>query len=171
MAGLTLLVASGMTATNYSDTGLAGGTMFYYVVSAIVSGSETPNSAQAAATTFSATLGSLVHRYSFSETSGASVADSVGGPIWNGTLPNGGDFLQRPVDFGIRLVAIRELPAGIVSLLSNFTIVAWVRLNSTANWSRIFDFGSGTTTNMFLTPQNGASGTVRFRHHYQRWRQ
>ncbi len=30
---------------------------------------------------------SLVHRYSFSETSGTTVADSVGGSAWNGTLP------------------------------------------------------------------------------------
>ena len=33
---------------------------------------------------------SLTHRYSFSETSGTTVADSVGGAAWNGTLPNGG---------------------------------------------------------------------------------
>ncbi|HZT22893.1 MAG TPA: alpha-L-arabinofuranosidase C-terminal domain-containing protein, partial [Verrucomicrobiae bacterium] len=29
----------------------------------------------------------LVHRYSFSETNGTRVADSVGGPAWDGTLP------------------------------------------------------------------------------------
>ena len=34
----------------------------------------------------------LVHRYSFSETSGTNVADSVGGPAWTGTLPRGGTF-------------------------------------------------------------------------------
>ena len=61
-------IASGLTATNYQDSGLAGGTVYYYVVSAIVSGSETTNSAQASAATLSPTLGSLVHRYSFSET-------------------------------------------------------------------------------------------------------
>lgn len=44
-------IASGVTATNYSDTGLASGTVYYYVVSAIVSGAETYNSAQATAST------------------------------------------------------------------------------------------------------------------------
>ncbi len=34
----------------------------------------------------------LIHRYSFSENNGTTVADSVGGAAWNGTLPNGGSF-------------------------------------------------------------------------------
>src|SRR6185437_6366238 len=33
---------------------------------------------------------------------------------------------------------------------------------STANWSRIFDFGNDTTTYMFLTPQNGSTTKLRF---------
>ncbi|HEX9047452.1 MAG TPA: LamG domain-containing protein, partial [Verrucomicrobiae bacterium] len=45
---------------------------------------------------------------------------------------------------------------------SNITIAAWVNLASVANWNRIFDFGTGTTTYMFLTPQNGSNGKVRF---------
>jgi hypothetical protein len=49
-----------------------------------------------------------------------------------------------------------------MSTFSNFTIEAWVKLNTTANWSRIFDFGSGTTTYMFLTPQNGSTSRLRF---------
>jgi len=156
------IVASGVTATNYSDGGLAGGTVYYHVVSAVVSGSETPNSAQAIAATLSPTLGSLVHRYSFSETNGTSIADSVGGPIWSGTLPNCGNFLSGQLTLASASSQYAQLPAEIVGTLSNFTIVAWVRLNSTANWNRVFDFGSGTTTNMFLAPQNGVSGTVRF---------
>jgi hypothetical protein len=30
------------------------------------------------------------------------------------------------------------------------------------NWNRIFDFGDNTTVYMFLTPQNGASGKIRY---------
>lgn len=51
---------------------------------------------------------------------------------------------------------------GIVSSLSNLTLMAWVNLNSASTWSRIFDFGNNTTTYMFLTPQCGGSGTLRF---------
>jgi endoglucanase len=156
------IIASGVTATNYSDTGLAGGTMYYYVVSAIVSGSATADSVQAVATTVSPTEGSLVHRYSFSETGGTSIADSIGGPIWNGSLPNSGTLASGQLTLAAASSQYGNLPAGIVGSLSNFTIIAWVKLNSATNWSRIFDFGSGATTNMFLTPQNGGDGRLRF---------
>jgi hypothetical protein len=46
--------------------------------------------------------------------------------------------------------------------LNDFTIETWMRLYSTANWNRIFDFGNSTTVNMFLTPQNGGDGGLRF---------
>jgi poly(hydroxyalkanoate) depolymerase family esterase len=160
--GPFVIITSGVTSTNYLDSGLAGGTILYYVVSAVSSGSETPDSAEASAATLSPTLGPLVHRYSFSETSGASVADSVGGPVWTGTLPNGGTFSSGQLTLASASSQYANLPAGIVGSLSNFTIVAWVRLNSTTNWNRVFDFGSSTAVNMFLTPQNGFDGRVRF---------
>ena len=155
-------IASGVTATNYADSGLAGGTLYYYVVSAVVNSSETPDSAQASVVTWSPVEGSLVHRYSFSETIGTSIADSVGGPVWDGTLPSGGTLAGGQLTLATASSQYASLPAGIVGSLSNFTIVAWVRPSSTTNWSRIFDFGSNPTTNMFLTPQNGGDGRVRF---------
>ena len=160
--GPLTLIAGGVTGTNYSDVGLAAGTRYYYVVSAVVSGSETPDSAQAAAATLSPTVGSLVHRYSFSETSGNNVADSVGGPAWTGTLPNGGAFSTGALTLASASSQYAALPGGIMSTLSNFSAVAWVRLNSTTNWSRLFDFGNDTSSYMFFTPQNGASGRARF---------
>ncbi|MGY2875054.1 hypothetical protein ACVW00_002244 [Marmoricola sp. URHA0025 HA25] len=50
------------------------------------------------------------------------------------------------------------LPEGIVSGLDDFTASAWVNPSATSTWSRIFDFGSGTGTNMFLTVDGGGSG-------------
>jgi aryl-phospho-beta-D-glucosidase BglC (GH1 family)/fibronectin type 3 domain-containing protein len=55
-----------------------------------------------------------------------------------------------------------SLPISAVSSLADFTISTWVNLDAASSWSRIFDFGSGTTNYMFLTPANGATGTVRF---------
>lgn len=49
------------------------------------------------------------------------------------------------------------LPTGIVSSLSNFTIEAWVYWEGGGNWQRVFDFGTGTTVNMFFTPSNGTN--------------
>ena len=156
------VVATNVTATSFLDSGLAGGTLYYYVLSAVVGGNETPNSAQAWAATVSPTLGSLVHRYSFTDPSGTMVADSVGGPVWNGTLPNGGTLSGSQLMVSSASQQYASLPAGIVNSLSNLTIIAWVNLNTSSNWCRIFDFGKNTTTNMFLTPQNGSSSTVRF---------
>ena len=52
-----------------------------------------------------------------------------------------------------------NLPAGIVNGLTDFTIAAWVNPAGTQNWSRIFDFGTGTTVYMFLTGRAGVTGT------------
>lgn len=51
-----------------------------------------------------------------------------------------------------------SLPAGMVSGLNDFTISTWVKPNSPSDWVRIFDFGTGTDSNMFLTPQPGGAG-------------
>lgn len=59
-----------------------------------------------------------------------------------------------------------EMPAGMLSGLTDFTIATWVNLAApVADWSRIFDFGTGTQVNMFLTPRSGDGATnnaVRF---------
>ena len=53
-----------------------------------------------------------------------------------------------------------SLPSGIISGLTNFTIATWVNVTTLSTWSRIFDFGTGTSVYMFLTPQCGSG--VRF---------
>ena len=50
------------------------------------------------------------------------------------------------------------------------TVAAWVNLNSVSNWSRIFDFGSGTTTYMFLSPKNAVTNKIRFAHQAERFK-
>ncbi len=54
-----------------------------------------------------------------------------------------------------------ELPDGIVSGLTDFTISTWVNPSQNSAWSRVFDFGTGTTANMFLTLSAGG-GPLRF---------
>ena len=109
-----------------------------------------------------APLPTLVHRYSFAETGGVSVLDSVGGAAWTGTLPASGTLSGGQLTLASVSSQYASLPAGIVSTLTNFTIEAWVKLNSTANWTRIFDFGNNTTSYMYLTPQNGSTSRLRF---------
>src|ERR1039457_5942978 len=138
---------------------MAGGTTNFWRVDEII-GANTNTGAIWSFTT--APLPTLVHRYSFGETGGTTVADSVGGPAWTGTLPVSGTFSGGQLTLASASSQYASLPAGIVSALTNFTIEAWVKLNSTASWTRIFDFGNNTTTYMFLTPQNGSTTRLRF---------
>jgi len=147
-----------VTTTNFYPP-LGGGTTNFWRVDEII-GANTNVGPVWSFSTVPAPL--LMHEYSFSETGGASTADSVGGPAWNGTLPNGGTLSGGQLTLSSGSQQYVNLPAGIVSTLSNFTVIAWVDLNSSANWSRIFDFGNNATTNMFLTPQNGSTGKVRY---------
>jgi hypothetical protein len=156
------VIASGSSSTGYVDHDLAGGMIYYYVVSAIVGGNESPNSAQVMATTISPTLGALVHRYSFSATGGTTIVDSVGGPVWNGTLPNGGTLSAGQLTLSSNSSQYALLPARIMSPLNNFTVEVWAKLNNTASGNRLFDFGNNTSNYMFLTPQSGSTGKLRF---------
>ena len=85
---------------------------------------------------------SLVHRYSFSESSGSTTADSVGGSAWNGTL-NGGAALngsgQVTLDGSSGMV---QLPAGVVSGYDAVSIEAWVNLGTPAAYAALFAFGN-----------------------------
>jgi len=57
-----------------------------------------------------------------------------------------------------------DLPIGtLLSTSTSMTIAAYANMaESTSSWQRIFDFGTGTTNYMFLTPRQGTTGTMRF---------
>jgi hypothetical protein len=54
-----------------------------------------------------------------------------------------------------------DLPDGIMSGFTGFSIACWVDLNSVSAWARIFDIGTDTTSYMFLTP-DADSGSIRY---------
>ena len=68
----------------------------------------------------------LAHRYSMNETSGTNVFDSVGGPAWNGTLPNGGTFGGGELTFSSASQQYLNLPGGILSNYVSMTIEMWI---------------------------------------------
>jgi len=56
------------------------------------------------------------------------------------------------------------LPIGsVIDSLTSSTFTIWVDFsNAGGPWQRIFDIGTGTTVNMFLTPRTGTDGPMRF---------
>jgi hypothetical protein len=141
--------------TNFTPSGLAAQTMYFWRVDEI----RGTNLSQG--TVWSFTTGAfLAHRYGFSESGGTSAADAAGGPSWTGTLHNGAVLGGDQLTLATAAQQYVSLPAGFVSSLGGVTIMTWVNLSSKTNWSRIFDFGNNTTSYLYLTPQNGNSGTV-----------
>ncbi|QJD87157.1 cellulase family glycosylhydrolase [Cohnella herbarum] len=64
-------VATGLTATSYTNTGLTNGTAYYYVVSAVNAAGESANSAQATATPVAGSTGNLAVQYRAGDTNAA----------------------------------------------------------------------------------------------------
>ncbi|MCA9235996.1 MAG: carbohydrate binding domain-containing protein [Planctomycetales bacterium] len=101
--------------------------------------------------------------YQADATTGTTLADSSG----NGNTGTLNGLAGWSTGVGGNALALNggavELPTGIVSGLNDFTIATWFNVDTLNTWSRIFDFGSGTSVNMFLTPRaNGAGGPLRF---------
>lgn len=85
--------------------------------------------------------GTLVHRYSFNETTGTTAADSIGGSSWDGALVGSATFSggQLVLDGAS---GYAQLPPGVVSGMDAVTIEAWVSFGSPINtWSALYSFG------------------------------
>jgi autotransporter-associated beta strand protein len=152
-------VIANPSTTNYTDTAVTNGTRYYYVVSALNANGESSDSLQISAIPDI----ELQLELKFDETSGTNAADSSGHDR-DGTLVNSATFVSGIISNAIDFNGTNgyvSLPQGMLTNLSDFTIATWVNPDSISMWSRIFDFGSGPTTNMFLTPRSG-DGTVRF---------
>jgi len=148
-----------VTGTSFIDLKLANGTTYYYVVSMNSGGADSADSSPVSAVP-AMNVVTLAHRYSFSETSGSTVADSVGGSAWNGTLPNGGTLGGGQVQLKAASSQYVNLPAGILGSSTAVTIEAWVTFPSTLPtncW--FFGFGniSGTSGSsyIFCQPKSG----------------
>ncbi len=59
---------------------------------------------------------------------------------------------------GAPFTTYAELPTGIVSGLTDFSVATWVDLTEQESWTRILDFGTSGDNYMFLTPAAGSSG-------------
>ena len=105
-----------------------------------------------ALTTFIATLGGraeLIHQWSFSETSGTTIQDSVGSADAQIVVLGGGGGYQRDgrrlrLDGGDRSTAdYVELPANIFDSLTDVSFEIWAVPHSFPSWGRVFCIGPG----------------------------
>jgi fibronectin type 3 domain-containing protein len=154
-------VATGLTGTTYTDTSVTHSAAIYYVVAAVNADGTSPDSAEVAVG-----AGTLVAHLKFDESNGTLATDSSG-RAQNATLVNGASFAPGILENGLNLPATASqyasLPSGIVSGLTDFTIATWIKVKAFATWQRIFDFGSGGGTTMFLAAQGPAgAGRLRF---------
>ena len=73
---------------------------------------------------------------------------AVDGPRAPGELGTALDFCHT--------ASYVSMPTGVLSgLTGDFTVSAWVDPSANTTWSRLFDFGSGPGSNMFLTVNAG----------------
>jgi len=97
------------------------------------------------------------------------IKDAILTLLWDDQLEPGGgpsEIGRVPGQFGnaLRLGPVAQfvsMPTGVVSGLGDFTISAWVNPAAINAWTRVFDFGTGTQVNMFLTVSAGG-GPPRF---------
>jgi hypothetical protein len=103
----------------------------------------------------------LAHRYSFNETSGTDVADSIGGPAWTGTLPNGGTFTNGQLSMLGASQQYVNIPTNIFSGMTNVTFDVWTTFPTNLPWNTWF-FGFGDIISgagawyFFVQPQSGS---------------
>ncbi len=158
-SGGSYTLIANVTGTTFIDSNVAYGATYYYVVSMNRGGTESSDSPTVSALMVSNTA-ALVHRYSFSETSGTTVADTVGGSAWNGTLPNGGTLGGGQAQLRATGSQYVRLPAGILSNYTAVTIEAWVTFPTTLP-NNCFFFGFGNTSGtsgssyIFCQPKTG----------------
>ncbi len=108
----------------------------------------------------------LVAHWKFDDGSGATAQDSSGNG-YDGTLFGEPTWVSGQIGGALEFDGSDdyvELPIGpLISSLTNSTFAIWVDFsNEGGSWQRIFDFGTGTIVNMFLTPRIGTDGTMRF---------
>jgi len=104
--------------------------------------------------------------YTFDQTTSLSTVTDSSGLDHHGLLLGGAKIVEGGVSQGaLKLDGMRgyvRLPDGILQNIEQVTICTWVYLNQNRTWARIFDFGSGTGINMFLTPQAASNPVLRF---------
>jgi autotransporter-associated beta strand protein len=147
---------AGTAINKYTDTSVTNGNTYYYVVATADADGEYPNSAEVTAKPNTGQHG----YWKFEEPGGTRGIDAWGAnhATLAATALRDTGYVGQSLKLDGSANAYAALPTGIVSSLNNFTMATWVKINAVSSWMRIFDFGTGPATYMFLTIQAGVSG-------------
>ena len=151
------IAKTGFDATEYEDLTVTNGITYYYKIKAFNTAGQSLDSNTVLS---KPNLGQHTY-FNFNENNvfdnwGIHSLDLSGSVSWAEGKEGSG------LVFNGTALTYADIEDGFISNLTDFTISTWVKLNTSSNWVRIFDFGTGTNTNMFLTPQNGGTGKYRF---------
>jgi fibronectin type 3 domain-containing protein len=143
--------------TKFSDVETTLNATYYYVVSSYNQLGESANSAEVSRTT-QPTGNQLVAYLKMS----GNVADSSGNNFQTDVFGSP-QYSTGHVGSAINLDGVDDfvtLPYRVANS-DDITVAAWVKWGGGAPWQRIFDFGTGTWSYLYLTPSSG-DGTLRF---------
>lgn len=102
--------------------------------------------------------------YKCDESKTSYFAYDSGGSSLTGILYGGATHVVGKINNSTHFDGIDDyikIPNGTIEKLSDFTISTWIYTDTITSWSRIFDFGSSTSVNMFLTISDG-TGKMKF---------
>jgi fibronectin type 3 domain-containing protein len=143
--------------TVFSDVETEMGATYYYVVNAYNQFGESADSAEVSSSTLPTGPRLMAHLKmsgNVADSSGYNFqANPVGSPAYATGYVGSAINLDGQDDFVM-------LPSR-VTTSDDITVAAWVKWDGGAAWQRIFDFGTGTWSYLYLTPSS-ANGTLRF---------
>lgn len=158
-SGIYDTIARNVDALRYVDSNRTNGVTYYYK---IVAYNEIGTSPASSVLSGKPVSGQYLY-ISFNETSGTFAEDVWGG--YHGTLAatatrDTSNNNTRSLKLDGTANAYATLGQDVVASLNDFTIATWVKMDAISTWMRIFDFGTGTNTYMFLTPQASVSNGI-----------
>ena len=143
----------------YTDAPVVNGITYYYKVSAFNAMGESEDSNIIIA---KPEKGQHTY-YSFNENEGSNTHDQWGN--YSVVLTSIGwapGFQDSSIYLDGTASSYMDIEDGVMEDLTDFTISAWLKLESVQNWARLFDFGKNTETYMFLSPKSTGTGNFRF---------
>ncbi|HKX30076.1 MAG TPA: fibronectin type III domain-containing protein [Blastocatellia bacterium] len=156
------VIASGVTATSFTNTGLSNGTTYFYVVSAVNGAGESGNSAQVSATPTQAPAGDRFALVGFATVNSLGQNGTTGGQggptVTVSTAADFLDYISRTGPYIIRVNGMLSLPGPMHDVTSDKTILG-VGANSGITGAGL-NIGTGVDDDETQQPPNAVHNII-----------